>query len=59
MDRTSLHLAPKSFLLETAQFYTDIYMRRVFLSSVLPFKPDVVLFLGDYFDGGLVLSDEE
>lgn len=59
MDRTSLHLAPKSFLLETAEFYTDIFMRRVFLSSILPFKPDVVLFLGDYFDGGLILSDEE
>ncbi|KAL0430706.1 UNVERIFIED_CONTAM: hypothetical protein Sradi_0696600 [Sesamum radiatum] len=24
---------------------------RAFLSSVLPLKPDVVLFLGDYFDG--------
>lgn len=59
MDRTSLHLAPKSFLFEAAQFYTDIFMRRVFLSSVLPLKPDVVLFLGDYFDGGLILSNEE
>ncbi|CAK9144706.1 unnamed protein product [Ilex paraguariensis] len=59
MDKTSLRLAPKSLLLEIAQFYTDIFMRRAFLSSVLPFKPDVVLFLGDYFDGGPVLSDEE
>ncbi|KAL0381222.1 UNVERIFIED_CONTAM: hypothetical protein Sangu_0186500 [Sesamum angustifolium] len=59
MDRTSLRLPPKSFALEFAQFYTDLYMRRAFLSSVLPLKPDVVLFLGDYFDGGPILSDEE
>lgn len=59
MDRTSLHLAPKSLALEIVQFYTDLYMRRAFLSSVLPFNPDVVLFLGDYFDGGERLSDEE
>ncbi|CAN4095172.1 unnamed protein product [Withania somnifera] len=59
MDRTSLHLAPKSLALEAAQFYTDLYMRRAFLSSILPSKPDVILFLGDYFDGGPFLSDEE
>ncbi|KAL4589325.1 hypothetical protein LXL04_002231 [Taraxacum kok-saghyz] len=59
MDRTSLHLAPKSPTLEIAQFYTDIYMRRAILGSITPFKPDVILFLGDYFDGGPVLSDEE
>ncbi|KAL3351851.1 hypothetical protein AABB24_020102 [Solanum stoloniferum] len=59
MDRTSLHLAPKSFALEAAQFYTDLYMRRAFLSSILPSKPDIILFLGDYFDGGPFLSDEE
>lgn len=59
MDRTSLPLAPKSLILEIVQFYTDIYMRRAMLSSIMPFKPDMVLFLGDYFDGGPVLSDEE
>lgn len=59
MDKTSHHLAPKSLGLEIAQFYTDIFMRRAFLASVMPLKPDVVLFLGDYFDGGLILSDEE
>lgn len=59
MDRTSLNLAPKSLILETVQFYTDIYMRRAMLASVMPFKPDMVLFLGDYFDGGPVLSDDE
>ncbi|KAL8522660.1 hypothetical protein ACS0TY_012701 [Phlomoides rotata] len=59
MDSTSLRLAPKSLALEIVQFYTDLYMRRAFLSSVLPFNPDVVLFLGDYFDGGERLSDEE
>ncbi|WCJ39264.1 Calcineurin-like metallo-phosphoesterase superfamily protein [Euphorbia peplus] len=59
MDKTSLHLPPKSSLLETAQFYTDIYMRRAFLLSILPLKPDVILFLGDYFDGGPYLSDQE
>ncbi|KAL6495982.1 hypothetical protein OROGR_030545 [Orobanche gracilis] len=59
MDRTSFHLARKSLALEIAQFYTDLYMRRAFLSSILPFDPDVVLFLGDYFDGGDILSDDE
>ncbi|KAL1829324.1 hypothetical protein ACET3Z_007736 [Daucus carota] len=59
MDRTSLSVAPKSLALEIAQFYTDVYMRRAFLASVLPFEPDVILFLGDYFDGGPYLSDEE
>ncbi|CAI9767111.1 unnamed protein product [Fraxinus pennsylvanica] len=59
MDRTSLRLPPKSLALELAQFYTDVYMRRAFLSSILPFNPDIVLFLGDYFDGGPILSNEE
>lgn len=59
MDRTSLGLAPKSLILETAQFYTDLYMRRAYLGSLQPFRPDVVIFLGDYFDGGPFLSDEE
>lgn len=59
MDSTSLGLAPDSFALEVAQFYTDLYMRRAFHSSILPFKPDVVLFLGDYFDGGPYTSDDE
>ncbi|KAL8235241.1 hypothetical protein R6Q59_021341 [Mikania micrantha] len=59
MDRTSLNLAPKSLILEIVQFYTDIYMRRAMLASIMPVKPDMVLFLGDYFDGGPVLSDEE
>ncbi|KAG9441710.1 hypothetical protein H6P81_017564 [Aristolochia fimbriata] len=59
MDRTSLRLAPKSFALETAQFYTDLYMRRSFHSSILPLRPELVVFLGDKFDGGLLLTDEE
>ncbi|XP_058108814.1 uncharacterized protein C630.12 [Magnolia sinica] len=59
MDRTSLALTPKSLALETIQFYTDLYMRRSFHASVLSFKPDLVLFLGDHFDGGPFLSDEE
>ncbi|PON78262.1 Calcineurin-like phosphoesterase domain, apaH type [Trema orientale] len=59
MDKTSLNLAPKSLALEMAQFYTDLYMRRAFLSSIMPLKPDVILYLGDYFDGGPYLSDEE
>ncbi|XP_038682207.1 uncharacterized protein C630.12 isoform X2 [Tripterygium wilfordii] len=59
MDKTSLGVAPKSLALETAQFYTDLYMRRAFFASILPFKPDVILFLGDYFDGGPYLLEEE
>lgn len=59
MDKTSLGLAPKSLALEIAQFYTDLFMRRAFFTSILPFKPDVVLFLGDYLDGAPYLSDAE
>ncbi|XP_027335529.1 uncharacterized protein C630.12 isoform X2 [Abrus precatorius] len=59
MDKTSLPLPAKSLALELAEFYTDLNMRRSFFASVLPFKPDVILFLGDYFDGGPYLSDEE
>lgn len=59
MDKTSLRLPAKSLALELAEFYTDLNMRRSFFSSILPFKPEVILFLGDYFDGGPYLSDEE
>ncbi|XP_068335349.1 uncharacterized protein C630.12 isoform X1 [Pyrus communis] len=59
MDRTSLPLPPKSLALELAQFFTDLYMHRAFHQSVLPHRPDVIFFLGDYFDGGPYLSDEE
>ncbi|KAG1342552.1 hypothetical protein COCNU_05G007810 [Cocos nucifera] len=59
MDRTSLRLPSRSFALEIAQFYTDIYMRRSFHASIMPFKPDLVVFLGDHFDGGPFLSDQE
>lgn len=59
MDKTSLHLPPKSLALEVTQFFTDLYMRRAFFASIMPFKPDVILFLGDHFDGGPYLSDEE
>ncbi|PPS01105.1 hypothetical protein GOBAR_AA19553 [Gossypium barbadense] len=51
MDKTSLRLPSKSLALEFVQFYTDLFMRRAFFSSILPFKPEVILFLGDYFDG--------
>lgn len=59
MDKTSFRLSSKTLALEVAQFYADVNMRRSFFQSVLPFKPDVVLFLGDYFDGGPFLPEEE
>ncbi|KAJ4790788.1 Calcineurin-like metallo-phosphoesterase superfamily protein [Rhynchospora pubera] len=59
MDSTTHGFPRKSFILELLQFYTDLYMRRAFHSSILPFKPDEILFLGDQFDGGPYLSDEE
>eukprot|EP01018_Ginkgo_biloba_P026971 Gb_02303 [translate_table: standard] len=34
-------------------------MRRSFRTSVLSFEPDEIIFLGDEFDGGPYLSDEE
>ncbi|KAJ1296889.1 hypothetical protein BS78_01G336400 [Paspalum vaginatum] len=59
MDSTSLGLPSSSIALQAAEFYTDLNMRRSFQSALLPFKPDVVLFLGDHFDGGPYMSDEE
>ncbi|KAL4180642.1 hypothetical protein AMTRI_Chr12g266890 [Amborella trichopoda] len=58
-DRTSLGLPSRSLPLEAIQFYTDLYMRRCFRTSVLPFKPHILIFLGDHFDGGPHLSDED
>lgn len=46
MDSTSLGLPPSSIALQAAEFYTDLNMRRSFQSVVLPFKPDMLLFLG-------------
>uniref|UniRef100_A0A0D9VUX2 Calcineurin-like phosphoesterase domain-containing protein n=1 Tax=Leersia perrieri TaxID=77586 RepID=A0A0D9VUX2_9ORYZ len=59
MDSTSLGLPPSSIALQAAEFYTDLNMRRSFQSVILPFKPDVLLFLGDHFDGGPYMSNEE
>jgi hypothetical protein len=59
MDSTSLGLPASSVVLQAVELFTDLNMRRSFQSVVLPFKPDVVLFLGDHFDGGPYLSDEE
>jgi ethanolamine phosphate phosphodiesterase len=59
MDTTSLGLPPSSIALQAAEFYTDLNMRRSFQSVILPFKPDVILFLGDHFDRGPYISDEE
>ncbi|RLN38995.1 hypothetical protein C2845_PM01G17360 [Panicum miliaceum] len=59
MDSTSLGLPSSSIALQAAEFYTDLNMRRSFQSAILPFEPDMVLFLGDHFDGGPYMSDEE
>ncbi|XP_078444568.1 calcineurin-like metallo-phosphoesterase superfamily protein isoform X2 [Wolffia australiana] len=59
MDWTSLNLPRESMTLKAAKFFTDLYLRRSLQTSILPFKPDVVLFLGDQFDGGPFLSDKE
>eukprot|EP00249_Psilotum_nudum_P005581 c19032_g1_i3 orf=176-1552(+) len=58
-DRTTHGLAPGSFVLRVVLFYSDIYMRRSFRTSVLALEPDEIIFLGDYFDGGPYLSNEE
>ncbi|KAM0975625.1 hypothetical protein FF1_018671 [Malus domestica] len=54
-----LPLPPKSLALDLAQFFIDLCIRRAFHQSVLPLWPDVVFFLGDYFDGDPHLLDEE
>ncbi|MCO5606471.1 hypothetical protein L7F22_060659 [Adiantum nelumboides] len=58
-DRTTHGMEPDSFALKATQFYSDIYMRRAFRTTVLSLKPDEVIFLGDYFDGGPSLSETE
>lgn len=58
-DRTSYNQKPGSLALRLTQFYSDIYMRRAFRSSVLGKKPDQIIFLGDLLDGGPILEPEE
>ncbi|XP_031479190.1 uncharacterized protein C630.12 [Nymphaea colorata] len=58
-DRTSHGLSPKSGAFKAIKFYTDLYMLRAFQKSVLPFKPQIIIFLGDHFDGGPYLTDRE
>lgn len=58
-DRTSYNQKPGSVALRLTQFYSDIYMRRAFRSSVLGKKPDQIIFLGDLLDGGPILEPEE
>ncbi|KQK21380.1 hypothetical protein BRADI_1g60450v3 [Brachypodium distachyon] len=59
MDSTSLGLPQSSLVLQAVEFFTDLNMRRSFQSVILPYKPDVVLFLGDHFDGGPYLPNKE
>lgn len=58
-DRTSYNQKPGSLALRLTQFYSDIYMRRAFRSTILGTKPDHILFLGDLLDGGPILASEE
>lgn len=58
-DRTTHGMKPDSFALKATQFYSDIYMRRAFRTTVLALQPDEIVFLGDYFDGGPSLSENE
>ncbi|CAN6447434.1 unnamed protein product [Victoria cruziana] len=58
-DRTSHGLSPKSGAFKAIKFYTDLYMLRAFRKSVLPFEPQIIIFLGDHFDGGPYLTDKE
>jgi len=55
-DRTSYNQEPGSLGLRLTQFFSDLYMRRAFRSSVLGMKPDQIVFLGDLFDGGPYLT---
>lgn len=45
--------------LRLTQFFSDLYMRRAFRSSVLGMKPNQIVLLGDLFDGGPYLTLEE
>jgi predicted MPP superfamily phosphohydrolase len=58
-DRTSYNQKPGSLALRLTQFYSDIYMRRAFRSSVLGKQPDQIIFLGDLLDGGPILAPVE
>lgn len=58
-DRTTHGMQSGSFALKATQFFSDIYMRRSFRTTVLALNPDEIVFLGDYFDGGPYLSDNE
>ncbi|BBN11165.1 ethanolamine phosphate phosphodiesterase [Marchantia polymorpha subsp. ruderalis] len=51
--------SPVPTTLKFSEFYSDIYMRRAFRSSVLAMEPDRIIILGDLIEGGYRLSDEE
>ncbi|KAG6547717.1 hypothetical protein Mapa_010529 [Marchantia paleacea] len=51
--------SPVPTTLKFSEFYSDVYMRRAFRSSVLAMEPDRIIILGDLIEGGYLLSDEE
>jgi len=45
-------------LLDLTEFYSDLYMRRAYRFGVLGFNPNSIMFLGDLFDGGRLMPNE-
>eukprot|EP01118_Nematostelium_gracile_P015622 TRINITY_DN6296_c0_g1_i2.p1 TRINITY_DN6296_c0_g1~~TRINITY_DN6296_c0_g1_i2.p1 ORF type:complete len:408 (-),score=71.26 TRINITY_DN6296_c0_g1_i2:55-1278(-) len=59
-DYYSYSYAPRgSILLSIIQFFSDIYMRKSYRIVQRYHDPDLVIFLGDLFDGGKILNDNE
>ena len=59
-DSMSYGYAPRgSLALYLVEFFSDLYMRKSFVRVVEHTQPYGVVFLGDLFDGGRVIDEEE
>ena len=50
---------PKTYISRFIAFLSDLYMRKNFASMMQVNVPDVIVFMGDVFDGGRFLTDSE
>ncbi len=59
-DSTSYSFAPRgSLLLSLVTWYSDLYLRRSIAATVSMVSPAAVVLLGDVFDGGWQVEDQE
>jgi hypothetical protein len=58
-DYYSYGMAKNSFKLKLVQYFSDLYMARAYRALIRHLNPDKVMLLGDIFDGGRILDQQE